>query len=62
MDTSLASKANKDNGPGVCVRRAPEYSGKVELAFMLFSDRFPAFWLRSSVLFSECVGRVEPKA
>lgn len=47
MDTSLASKANKDNGPGACVRRASEYSRKVELAF---------------VLFSEHVGRVEPKA
>lgn len=47
MDSSLVSKANKDNGPGACVRRAPEYSGKVELAF---------------VLFSEHVDSVEPKA
>lgn len=47
MNTSPASKANKDNGPGACVRRAPEYSRNVELAF---------------VLFSEPVGRVEPKA
>lgn len=47
MGTSLVSKANKDNGPGACVRRGPEYSGKVELAF---------------VLFSEHVDRVEPKA
>lgn len=47
MDTSLASKANKDNESGACVRRAPEYSRKVELAF---------------VLFSEHVGRVEPGA
>lgn len=32
--------------PGVCVRRAREYSGKAELAFMLFSKH---------------VGRVGPK-
>lgn len=47
MDTSLVSKANKGNCRGACVRRAPEYSGKVQLAF---------------VLFSEHVDRVEPKA
>lgn len=47
MDASLVSKVNKDNGPGACVGLAREYSGKVELAFVLFAER---------------VGRVEPKA